>query len=934
VHEPNTPTFLTWPDSIASLESSMPPHHAPTDVIGRDALIRRCVRHLSESRSSSLLMLRAEAGIGKTTVLDAVADTLRIDPVPAAALRLAGSETEHAIAYGTLAHLVAATTSTFDRMSERVRSPLLRALGEAPGDVHLLSVCRSVATLLANVGRPVLIDDGHWVDPASRRALVFALRAEPSVRAIVTVRPGEVATELAGGARVVDVPPLAGRDICAVITERVQLAPSLVLACSRLARGNPYAAIEFATACAERPFNIARSDAIPDLDALLTRRIAALPEATHRALGVVALSTGQHLGSVLGRLDLDEGDLAPAETEGLLTDGSFSHPLLRSVTEALLDGHERTRVHLALADQASDEGDADRETWHRSLAGAEPSDVLAERLEDLAQRAWRRGAVHEAREAWERSFAVHPTAKKRRGAVVRAAHKAWLMGDLAGATRLLTIATGPVDAATDAIEELTRGQMELWTDRPLDALHRFERAHAVAVSELKTAAGVPVEALRTYAGELGRSMVASAVLVADDRAATRLAATAVAAWDATWPAMTAIELHTMQTIVTVMSAPDPDTITSVRSALRDVENAFAGAADDVEGPRGTLQILSLIAMLVESPDAPRFAHLAAQHADRAGLDAFASIARVILAELHWRLGRWPEAHLELEPLVTETSPPILRAFAAATLARVVAGAHEPTGDRCLPLAEEAIAAGQAVGLWQAISSGHSAVGLHYLAAGNADSALAALDVAWAVQQRSGFVNPALIWFAADRAEAMLLAGQGRRLEPFLSQLDEMAATFDSTYLRCGVARVRAERDRVGFSGFASALSGFHALDAEFEVARTWLAAARAAGSGSDHDKCLAEARAIFTALGAGRWVATCDERAARQMGAPHVRLTLRETEVVRLIALGQTNDQIARSLCVSVKTVEKVLTTLYRRSKRPNRSAVVAAVSAGTLVLA
>ncbi len=900
---------------------------SPSDIIGRDALIARCLRHLSAERGPSLLVLTGEAGIGKTTVLDAVAARTTIAP-----LRVAGSETESVIPYGTLAHLVASVTSTFELLPQRARSALLRALGEEPGDVHLLNVGRSAATLLVRSGRPLLVDDAHWVDPASRQALIFALRAEPGVRAIATSRPGSVANELASGTRPAPVPGLTGRDLRSVIERRVRLSEGQVLACSGLAKGNPLTALELATAFAERPAEMARSDVAPDIDELLAHRLAVLPPATQRALSALALSTGQHQGRVLNRLGLGEHHLAPAEAEGLLTDGWFSHPLLRSVAERLVDGHERARIHAALSDQADDEGDADRATWHRSFAGTEPSESLAEQLEELAQRAWRRGAVHEAREAWERSFAVHPSAEKRRGAVVRAAHKAWVMGDLAGATRLLTRATGPVDSATGAIEELTRGQLELWSDRPLDALHRFERAHGRLVSELATATGPQTDKLRTFAGELGRSMVASAFLVSDDREATRLAAAAVAACDAAWPADLVIELQTMQTIVTVLTAPDLATIAFVRAVLNDVDRTFAGAVNEVEGPRGTLQVLSLIAMLVESADAPRFAQRAAHDADRAGLDGFASIARAILAELYWRIGRWQEAQSALEHLTAETSPPTLRAVASATLARVVAGMDGPIGDQCAALAEEAIAIGQTSGLWLATTSGHSALGLRHLADGDAVAALAAFDVAWAVQQRSGFTNPGMVWYAADRAEAMLRAGELRRLEPFIRELEEMATTFDSVYLRAAVARVRAERDRCGIDDFEAALAEFRALGAEFEVARTWLAAARV-GAGPDHDKCLAEARAIFAALDAGLWVAACDELAARRSHAPPVRLTLRETDVVRLIAGGQTNDQIARHLHLSVKTVEKVLTTLFRRADLPNRAAVAAAVSAGTLII-
>jgi DNA-binding CsgD family transcriptional regulator len=42
-------------------------------------------------------------------------------------------------------------------------------------------------------------------------------------------------------------------------------------------------------------------------------------------------------------------------------------------------------------------------------------------------------------------------------------------------------------------------------------------------------------------------------------------------------------------------------------------------------------------------------------------------------------------------------------------------------------------------------------------------------------------------------------------------------------------------------------------------------------------------------------------------------LTARETEVVRLIAAGLSNKEIAGELCVSVRTIEHHITNVYRK---------------------
>jgi DNA-binding NarL/FixJ family response regulator len=48
-------------------------------------------------------------------------------------------------------------------------------------------------------------------------------------------------------------------------------------------------------------------------------------------------------------------------------------------------------------------------------------------------------------------------------------------------------------------------------------------------------------------------------------------------------------------------------------------------------------------------------------------------------------------------------------------------------------------------------------------------------------------------------------------------------------------------------------------------------------------------------------------------GRPDLRLTPREVEVLRLVGQGRGNDQIARELFLSVRTVERHLANIYRK---------------------
>lgn len=58
---------------------------------------------------------------------------------------------------------------------------------------------------------------------------------------------------------------------------------------------------------------------------------------------------------------------------------------------------------------------------------------------------------------------------------------------------------------------------------------------------------------------------------------------------------------------------------------------------------------------------------------------------------------------------------------------------------------------------------------------------------------------------------------------------------------------------------------------------------------------------------------------ASDPGAP----SSREREVIRLVATGWSNDEIAGRLALSRKTVEFHLSNLYRRYELPGRAALV-----------
>src|SRR5262249_9059202 len=139
-----------------------------------------------------------------------------------------------------------------------------------------------------------------------------------------------------------------------------------------------------------------------------------------------------------------------------------------------------------------------------------------------------------------------------------------------------------------------------------------------------------------------------------------------------------------------------------------------------------------------------------------------------------------------------------------------------------------------------------------------------------------FVLEALGWVASAR-------GQARR----------------ATWLLGGVAAARERR------GVSLPLEDHD----EHEQA---LAAARP-GYGPGLDAASAEAEAMTTAELVEFALAAGEVRTGSAPGARRDGLTGREAEVLRLIALGHSNREIAEELVLSVRTVERHITNIYAK---------------------
>jgi DNA-binding CsgD family transcriptional regulator len=114
------------------------------------------------------------------------------------------------------------------------------------------------------------------------------------------------------------------------------------------------------------------------------------------------------------------------------------------------------------------------------------------------------------------------------------------------------------------------------------------------------------------------------------------------------------------------------------------------------------------------------------------------------------------------------------------------------------------------------------------------------------------------------------------------------------------------------------------LQAPYEVARARVLIGRAFRCMGDEDSATAELTAAlqtFTELGA----TSCREDAARLLHRPMPGgLTRRELEVLRLVAAGNSNTEVAQRLVLSEKTVARHLSNIFTKLAVPSRTAAVA----------
>ncbi|CAN5196628.1 LuxR C-terminal-related transcriptional regulator [soil metagenome] len=212
-----------------------------------------------------------------------------------------------------------------------------------------------------------------------------------------------------------------------------------------------------------------------------------------------------------------------------------------------------------------------------------------------------------------------------------------------------------------------------------------------------------------------------------------------------------------------------------------------------------------------------------------------------------------------------------------------------------------------------------------LAQGNADAAAAAIRRVMGEttdRLRRASLLPAFV-------EIMLAVGDLGEARESCDELGDLAKEFESSMLRAMHSHGRGAVELAAGDAGAALVSLRHAaqewqeLEAPYEAARARVLVGQACQALGDEDAFALEldaARGTFEELGAALDVASVDLLAGRPEASTH-GLTPRELEVLRLVATGKSNRDIAAALVISEHTVARHVQNIFTKLGVPSRTA-------------
>jgi DNA-binding CsgD family transcriptional regulator len=291
------------------------------------------------------------------------------------------------------------------------------------------------------------------------------------------------------------------------------------------------------------------------------------------------------------------------------------------------------------------------------------------------------------------------------------------------------------------------------------------------------------------------------------------------------------------------------------------------------------------------------------------------VHRAQLMQLH---GAWPEALEEVQRARRRFEKAMNQA-AAAKASYLRGELHRLRGE--FEEAEEAYRESSRLG-----AEPQPGWALLRLALGDADAAAAVIRRVLAETSD----RPRRTGLLSASAEIMLAVGDSAAARTASSELEEIAQDYDSEMLRAvaaqtsGAVELAAGDAAAALARLRRACLAWQELEAPYEVARTRVLVGRACRELGDEDAFRLEleaARTTFADLRAVPDLAFVETLALGGKADESYGLTARELQVLRLVAAGKSNREIASALVISEHTVARHMQNIFTKLEVPSRTA-------------
>jgi DNA-binding CsgD family transcriptional regulator len=904
-------------------------------LFGRSAETGAIDRLLAGARGgqSGVLVIRGEAGIGKSALLEHAAGAAEGMTV----LRGIGIESEAELAFAALHQVLRPALGRIDALPGPQAAALRAAFALSSETVDdRFRVAVAVLGLLAELAeeQPVLclIDDAQWLDHASAEALLFAARRlqVEALAMLFAARDDPGHPFPAPGLPELRPAALGASDARALAADTMGAgaAGDAVDWVLENANGNPLALLELpATLSAgQLAGRESLSDVVPSMTSVEEGYVDRLSRLSAGTRGVLLLCAAEETGdratisAAAVSHGLDAGELAAAEQEGLVrvttSHVEFRHPLVRSAVYRGAGFAEREGAHRALAAVLTDDRDADRRAWHLAASTTGPDEAVAETLEETADRARLRGGYGAAAAALERASDLTADPEERGRRLVRAAYAAELAGRSSHAMAIADRAAPLLrDPLLQADLEQTRGHAEFMVGRA-DAAADILSAASIAVrphDEVRAIelAGSALEAAGA-SGDLSR--VARAIEAGRDIAPREERELALRAqFDGFAHVfqgdLAAATPYLQEVVRRAETLDDPRTIVHGATAA-----LFTG---DDERAR---ELWTKAIALARAEGAPSSLAVILSHASWQSLLAQRFSEAAALADEAVRLS----SDLGIEN-------PALRPRGVKAWIAAFQGREE----ECFREAHEVLQVSAARGLaLPAVMAAWALAELNF-GRGRWEEALAGYEQVG--ELRPGFGSPiTVIWSLPDRAEAAVRAGREDAARSVAAQFEQWAETTGVPWGPPLVARLHAllaDTPEQAIAHYEDALRLHSSAATSYSRARTQLLYGellrrerQRTAAREQLRPALAtfeEERAALWAERAGAELRATGETARRRDPSTIAQLTPQEEQIARLVAEGGSNKEIAAQLFLSPRTVEYHLRKVFSKLGITSRAELI-----------